>query len=199
MREGNSNVWYNYKYGLSSIRGRLYPSWLMVLPNDPSGENWKNLTCQEVDLNNQRGDDCPLSGQESLDLAKSNSVWKVRITEDARENIFRLPSNIKGRYVRIQLESAEDYLSLAEVTVQKARSHTFRDYTGGSPISNAAVYQPEESLNGNFGGMQARGMFVGVFFLSFCFVLVLLYCSQLFFALFSFSRYLVVVLFRCAS
>lgn len=45
------------------------------------------------------------------------------------------------------------------VVVKSSRSHTFRDYTGGSPVSNADVYQPEETLNGNFGGMQARGTF----------------------------------------
>jgi hypothetical protein len=45
------------------------------------------------------------------------------------------------------------------VLVKSSRSHTFRDYTGGSPVSNADVYQPEETLNGNFGGMQARGTF----------------------------------------
>lgn len=157
VRDGNSNVWYNYKYGLSSIRGRLYPAWLMVLPEDPSGNKWANLTCQEVDLDNQRGSQCPLPGIETLNMAKEKSVWKMKITENAREAIFRLPSNIKGKYVRIQLESSTDYLSLAEVSVKSSRSHTFRDYTGGSPVSNADVYQPEETLNGNFGGMQARG------------------------------------------
>jgi hypothetical protein len=157
VRDGNSNVWYNYKYGLSSIRGRLYPAWLMVLPEDPSGHFWKNITCREVDLENQRGNKCPYNGQESLNIAKSKSIWKIKITEDAREASFRLPSNINGRYIRIQLESSTDYLSLAEVIVKSSRSHTFRDYTGGSPISNAVVYQPEETLNGNFAGMQARG------------------------------------------
>ena len=156
IRHGNSNVWYNYKHGLSSIRGRLYPSWLMVLPEDPSGNSWSNLTCMEIDPDNVRSS-CPLTGQETLDRAKKVSVWSVRIVEDARETSFRLPANVVGRYVRIQLESAEDYLSLAEVQVYSERTHKFRDYSGGSPISNAATYQPEESLNGNFAGMQARG------------------------------------------
>ena len=49
LRDGNSNVWYNYKYGLSSIRGRLYPAWLMVLPEDPSGNHWSNISCVEID------------------------------------------------------------------------------------------------------------------------------------------------------
>ena len=57
----------------------------------------------------------------------------------------------------LYIESSEDYLSLSEVQLFSSRIHKFRDYSGGSPISNVAVYQPEESLNGNFAGMQARG------------------------------------------
>jgi hypothetical protein len=125
VRDGNSNVWYNYKYGLSSIRGRLYPAWLMVLPEDPSGNKWANLTCQEVDRDNQRGSQCPLPGIETLNMAKEKSVWKMKITENAREAIFRLPSNIKGKYVRIQLESSTDYLSLAEVSGKNHVPHIF--------------------------------------------------------------------------
>jgi hypothetical protein len=97
----------------------------MVLPEDPSGNKWANLTCQEVDLDNQRGSQCPLPGIETLNMAKEKSVWKMKITENAREAIFRLPSNIKGKYVRIQLESSTDYLSLAEVSGKNHVPHIF--------------------------------------------------------------------------
>merc|ERR1712195_374510 len=109
----------------------------------------------EIDPDNIKRS-CPLTGQESLNIARNASVWSG-IVEDKREISFRLPFNVRGRYVRIQLESSEDYLSLSEVQLFSSRIHKFRDYSGGSPISNVAVYQPEESLNGNFAGMQARG------------------------------------------
>ena len=107
VRNGNSNVWYNYKYGLSSIRGRLYPSWLMVLPEDPSGNSWKNISCMEIDPDNIKRS-CPLTGQESLNIARNASVWSVRIVEDKREISFRLPFNVRGRYVRIQLGKSKN-------------------------------------------------------------------------------------------
>ena len=100
---------------------------------------------------------CPFLGAETLAQARNVSVWSVRVVEDAREMTFRLPRNIKGRYVRIQLESSEDYLSLAEIQIFSERTHKLRDYTGGSPITNVAAYQPEESFTSNFHGMQARG------------------------------------------
>jgi hypothetical protein len=158
-REGNANVWYSYKYGMGAIRGRLYPAWLMVLPEDPSGHAWSNLTCRHVNPGTglKAATPCPQTGAETLAAAKSAAVWKVRVVEDLREADFRLPTGVSGRYVRVQLESSEDYLSLSEVQVYGARSEKVRDYTGGSPITAMTVYQPEESLAGNFGGMRARG------------------------------------------
>eukprot|EP00946_MAST-07B_sp_MAST-7B-sp1_P001368 g1368.t1 len=159
LRDGNANVWYSYKYGMGAIRGRLYPAWLMVLPEDPSGNAWSNLTCLHVNPGTglKAEKPCSKSGAETLAEAKSAAVWKVRVIEDLREADFRLPKGISGRYVRVQLESSEDYLSLSEVQVYAVRSEKIRDYTGGSPITPLTVYQPEESFEGTFSGMRARG------------------------------------------
>ena len=135
LRHGNANVWYNYKYGLASIRGRLFPSWVMVLPDIPTNFS-------------------------SLEAARASAVYSVRLTEEKRETILTLPRGptFRGRYVRVQLEG-DEYLSLAELQVFASRDKTIRYYTGGSPIV-AGTYQPEESLRENFRGLRSRGPWI---------------------------------------
>jgi len=93
--------------------------------------------------------------------ARDMAVWKQRITVDARETPFALPSVVNGRYVRIQLESREPdaYLSIAEVQIYPVRTNELRYYRGGSPIM-ADTYNSEESMRENFGGIRARGLWV---------------------------------------
>ena len=135
IRDGNANVWYNYKYGLSFISGRLTPSWVMVLDQDVNASN--------------------------LTYARSRALWAKRITVDKRETALTIRSPIQARYVRVQLESSEEdvYLSLAEVQVFSEASAEIQHYRGGSPIVGGA-YQSEESLDENFRGIRARGLWV---------------------------------------
>jgi hypothetical protein len=135
VRNGNSNVWYNYKYGMSLISGRLTPSWIMILNTDVDDMNYT--------------------------AARDLAVWKQRITVDAREIAFQMPSIVNGRYIRVQLESREPdaYLSIAELQAYATQTNEVRYYRGGSPIM-ADTYHSEESLRENFGGIRARGLWV---------------------------------------
>jgi hypothetical protein len=135
VRDGNSNVWYNYKYGMSYIQGRLTPSWIMVLNEDVDDTNYT--------------------------YARSKAVWERRIDVDARETGFHLPSGISGRYVRVQLESSakDAFLSIAELQVYPHQTNEVRYYRGGSPVA-AGTYSSEESLTENFGGIRARGIWI---------------------------------------
>lgn len=135
IRNGNANVWYNYKYGMALITGRLTPSWVLVLNEDVNASN--------------------------LTYARSKALWSKRITVDKRETALTIRTPIQARYIRIQLEStkSDGYLSIAEVQVFQEASSEIQHYRGGSPIVGG-TYQSEESLDENFRGIRARGLWI---------------------------------------
>ena len=142
--EGNDNKWYNYHHEMVELTGRLFPCWVMVY-DEHSGMAF-----------------------DSLEKAKEQAIYKVRLTKDQRETIIKLPSTIRGQYVRVQLDTLEIpasdvYLSIAEVEVFKLRSRALSHYDGGSPISAASypgalLWTPEESFAENFAQMDANGL-----------------------------------------
>ena len=78
------------------LTGRLVPSYLMILAN---------------------GTDLSLP----LHELRAQAEWETRLTEPFRQQLIATPVNTTGRYVRIQLEGDDHYLSLAEVQVYTPR------------------------------------------------------------------------------
>ncbi len=131
--QGNGNGWYNYRTNLPEISKRLFPCWVMIMPDDPA-----------VGLNSKM----------TLAEAKKKALYKERLLKDQRETAVSPRYPIKNaRYVRVQLEDS-DYLSLAEVQVFSETSRALYEYRGGSPIA-AGMYHPEQSLNERFTGKLA--------------------------------------------
>lgn len=132
VREGNSNIYYNYKGNVVRITGTMLPGWLMLFD--------RNTTVGDV----------------SLAAAKAASVWRRRIDTDQREHTFVMPANRTARFVRVQLETKTDALSIAEVQVFRKRASTVSNYAGGSPL-RATTYQPNFSLKEAFNGSSLAG------------------------------------------
>ena len=143
IRDGNANVYYNYKtQSLGAISGRLTPCWVMLLNEDVNAS--------------------------TVTYARSKSVFSRRLSEEQHETLLTLDAPISARYVRVQLEpnlaqqlgqQVSEYLSIAEVEVFQGRSKTVLSYKGGSPIASG-TYQPEQSLRQNFAGMHSRGPWI---------------------------------------
>ncbi len=93
---------------------------------------------------------------EDLNSLLNTSIWHKRFNYGLqREMKFPVLNNITGRFVRIQLQVAEE-LVLSEIQVFPYSSNTIYDYHGGSPIL-AGTYTPADSLNHAFGGTSSQG------------------------------------------
>jgi len=131
-RNGNANVYYNYAGTVFAVTGRLFPAWVMLYDGTES------------------------VGDVSLEAARAAAKWRRRITVKQRETVLVLPANTTGRFVRVQLESQTNPLSLAEVQVYEKRHNGFASYEGGSPLA-AVTYEPHRSVDEAFAGAEMKG------------------------------------------
>jgi hypothetical protein len=94
VREGVKGDLYNERHiGSRAFQARLFPCWVMVLPQDSHPETLGNLTA-----------------------ALESAIWKHRLEEDRLLTTLNLPAGVRGKYLRIQLEGS-GYLSFAELQV----------------------------------------------------------------------------------
>lgn len=131
---GSSIIWQNEEGEQIAVSGRLTPAYVMLLPNG-------------TDLDG------------SLNSTREQASWNTLMTENKRQTVFTLPTNTSGRYIRIQLTSPTDYLSLAEVQVYTEEADSFCSYRGGSPIPKGNYYGVE-SLQEGFLDVDSYGEWI---------------------------------------
>lgn len=148
VRNGSSNVFYNYDATRAEVRGHLFPAWVLLSPT-------------------------PFGPSDDLATAQRQAVWKHRITEadrdraDPRQILLRVrvtgvgqsAEGVVAQFVRLQREDASP-LAVAEVEVFEERYTTLDEYLGGSTVPSGSEFVGQTSLHHAFETTPAAGTWV---------------------------------------
>ncbi|GBG28430.1 Hypothetical Protein FCC1311_046532 [Hondaea fermentalgiana] len=99
--------------------------------------------------------DVDLAGARAIASFEQN--FDIRYSQ--RQINIPMPTNTRGRYVRVGLRQGISYLSIAELLVFEEELYSFEVFDGGSPMPEGS-YAPELAFSDIFGGAEIYGQWV---------------------------------------